>query len=370
MAPEVLNAMLPYFATHYGNPSSQHKVGMIALNAIKQARLTMASYLNIHPEELIFTSGGTESNYSAIFGIAKAYKRFGQHIITSPVEHKSVLAAIQQLKNEGFQIDFADVDKFGQVIPESVISKVNKNTILIAIMHANNELGTINPINMMAKQAKQINPKVIFFSDGVQAFGKLTPDLFEIDSYTISGHKIHGPKGIGALILKKSIKYKPHLIGGNQESEKRAGTENVPGIIGLAKATQLAFDHQFEDQSHGLSLKKYMLQLLKSIPDILINSPDDGLANTINFSIPGFSSEILTQALSDRSIYVSAGSACDSNSRRPSHVLQAIQLPKKVIDSAIRVSFSKYTTFNEITLTVNQLKSILNEIASIITLNK
>lgn len=366
VAPEVLAAMLPYFTENYGNPSSLHHHGIQAETAIKQARYRLAYQLNaISLDELIFTSGGTESNHLAIQGVAYAYRHLGQHIITTPTEHKSVLICCEQLKKQGYQIDYAAVDQFGCVIPESIHSLIRNDTILIAVIHANNELGTINPINHIAKQIKAKNPNIIFFADGVQAFSKIQIDLTNIDLYSISGHKFHGPKGIGALAKKNNIKLQP-IFSGQQEFGLRAGTENIPGIIGLAAASELAYQNFLKTSQHISTLKNKLISGLKQINHCVINSPADGLDNTINVSFLGVPAEILLHALNEENIFISSGSACTSNSRKPSHVLQAINLSTHRMKSAVRFSFSRYTTGDEIDFTIQKITLIVNKLRSLI----
>lgn len=367
VAPEVLTTMLPYFTERFGNPSSLHQFGIQSDEALAKARQKLSQQLSAtSSHRIIFTASGTESNHLAIYGIAKAYQRLGKHIITTHTEHKSTLASCASLKAEGFDISFADVDQYGKVIPESIYSLIQPNTILIAILHANNELGSINPINEIAKKCKSINAYIQFISDGVQAFGKISCDLTHIDAYSISGHKFHAPKGIAALAVNNQIKIHPIIPGGNQEFGLRAGTENLPAIIGLAAASEIAYQQLQSNQNHFKILKQYFLNAIKSLQQVEVNSPVDGLDNTLNLSFLGIPSEVLMQALNEKGVYVSAGAACDSNQREPSHVLKACKLSKPILQSAIRFSFSKYTTLDELEYTITQLKSILEMLRPII----
>lgn len=359
VAPEVLDAMLPYFMEQFGNPSSVHRYGVMAERAIKESRQKLASIFNVKSHEIIFTSGGTEAANFAIKGIARAAKRKGNHIISSPTEHEAVLESLKQLQQEGFEISFAPPDSSGLITPEAVKSLVKNETILIAIMHANNELGTINPIEIIGKTVKNINPQIKIFSDGVQAFGKCPIYLEHIDAYSMSGHKIHAPKGIGALILKEEILIQPLISGGGQEFGKRSGTENVPGIIALTTAAELADKHLIKNREHFNKLKYYFMRGLNNIDGVFINTPENSLENTLNISIPGNPAEVIIHALEQEGIFISAGAACHGTKRHTSHVLEAIKLPPQHIQSSLRFSFSRYNTLDEIQFTLETLQKIL-----------
>ena len=354
IAPEVFKAMEPYFMLQYGNPSSLHKFGIEAERAVKQSRRAIARLLGVDEQEIVFTSGATESINLAIQGTAWARKRLGNHIITTEVEHEAVLNTVKALEEKGFEVTYVTPDQYGRVKVEDVLSAVREDTILASIIHVNNELGTINPIHDIAKQ---LNPQILFFSDGAQAFGKIRTSLEHIDLYSISGHKIHGPKGVGALYIRQGVNIHPLVHGGKQEFGLRSGTENVPGIVGFAKAAELGFA---EDREHVRHLKKRFLEGMQGIDECTLNSPKDAIESTINVAFPGIPAEILLHALEEKGIFVSTGSACSSKNKRVSHVLKG--LAQEIAESSIRISFSRYNTLEEIVHTVFILKSLVVEL--------
>lgn len=364
VAPEVLEKILSFFLVSYGNPSSLHRRGVEVDVAISKARRCLSVLLRAKEQEIIFTSGGTESVNLAVKGVIEARKRFGAHIVTTPIEHDSVLATLKQLQQQkGVTVDFARVDCNGRVSLESVMEVLKADTILVSIMHVNNELGTINPVEEIAKEIKLKRKDILFFVDGAQAFGKREVNISNIDLYSISGHKFHGPKGGGVLYVKEKTPIQPLITGGGQEFGLRSGTENVIAIVGLAEAAKLAYSKLHMTQSHLRDLKFYFLEELKKIPQVVVNSTSDTLENTVNVSFDSIPSEVMMYSLEEKGIYVSAGSACRGAKRKQSHVLKAIGLPANRIQSAIRFSFSRYTTWDEICYTLESVKSIVNKLS-------
>lgn len=374
MAPEVLDAMLPYFDRVYGNPSSAHGKGFEAEKAVNGSRRILADIFGVREHEVIFTSGGTESINLALRGYARALRRRGKKIITSSVEHKAVLDTCKDLANEGFEVVYAEVDTYGGVHPEAVRDVVDSETVLVAIMHVHNELGTINDINAIARAVKSKKSDVVFFSDGVQAFGKLPMNLDGVDAYAISAHKIHGPKGAGALVIKEdAVLPRPLITGGGQEFNMRSGTQNVPAIVGLGAAAELAYKNHKTHAQHIAEIHDLFIKGLTSYDirsreilirsDIVkINSPDNALPTTVNVSFPGIPSEVLMRALEEKGIYTSPGSACTSKGKKGNYVLHEIGLPKERIESALRFSFSRYTTKEEIDYALQALEGSIHNL--------
>lgn len=368
IAPEVVDAMIPYLREHYGNPSSRHRKGLEAERAVRQSRETIARLLGVNETEIIFTASGTEGDNIAIRGIARARQRQGRHIITSQVEHPAVLETCRDLEAEGFQVTYLPVARDGTLSPETVLNALTDETILVTLMHVNNETGAIFPIEEIARQVKRTNSRVAIHSDGVQAVGKLKPDLTDIDLYTVSGHKFHAPKGIGALVVRQGVHLKPIITGGGQERGLRSGTENVAGIVGLARALELAYQDFDARRDHFLKLKERFLAGLEEIPDAHVNSPTNSVPTTVSVAFAGAPSEVLLNALEAEGIYASAGSACASahkSHRRRSHVLQAMGLEPALIDATIRFSFSRYTTMEDIDATLQALQRALPRIRAV-----
>lgn len=362
VAPEVMAAMQPYFTHTFANPSSLHGPGMEAEQAVKVARHTLATVFNASDQEILFTSGGTESINLGIRGVAQALKRQGKHIITAETEHEAVWGSVNQLQQAGYTVSFAKVDRDGQVSAEAIQSLMTDETILVAIMHVNNELGTINPIEAIARTVKARNKKTCVFVDGVQAFGKLIVAIPGVDLYALSGHKFHAPKGIGALYVKQGTPLQSLLSGGGQEFGWRSGTENVPGIVGLATAAELAYQDLQKQMDHWRVLKLYFVERLRELPQVQINSPAEGLPTTVNVSFIGIPSAVMMQALNAKGIYVSAGSACRGAQRKPSRVLHAAGLSKQRMQSAIRFSFSRYQTHDDIDFTLAAISDVLQAV--------
>lgn len=365
LAPEVLEAILPYFKEYYGNPSSRHKKGIEAERAVKESRQIIEDVLHVKSSEVFFTSGATEADNLAVKGVARALKRRGKHIITQKTEHEAVLESCKALEKEGFEATYLDVDEFGNIDKEELLKAVREDTVLVAVMHVNNELGTVYPINELAKAVKEKNPQTIFFSDGVQAFCKLEVELADVDLYAFSGHKIHGPKGIGGLVVKEGINTEPLLHGGGQERGLRSGTENVPGIVGLGKAVKISHENLKSNKEHIADLRSQFIRTLKDVPDVRINSPENGQPGILNIAFKGIPSEILLHALEERGIYASSGSACATGKQNISHVLEAININYEYAVSSLRFSFSGYNTLEEVNFTCNALKEVVPELRAI-----
>ena len=327
----------------YGNPSSLHKKGLEAQREVAHARQAVAVSLSAQPREIIFTSGGTEANNLAVLGGAAASRRRGKRIVTTAIEHPSVLEPMRQLEKEGFEVVFLTPDADGRVPEEAVLKAVTSDTILISVMAVNNELGSIQPIEVLKKAVKRAGAPALVHVDGVQAYGKLPlrPEKLGIDLLTVSGHKIHGPKGVGALYVSKNARILPRTFGGGQERELRPGTEAAPLIAGLGAAAEELPDWR-QAYSRMEKLRDYTLQKLSGLKGVEVNSPVGGLPYLLNFSALGIRSETMLHFLAQRGIYVSSGSACAKG--KQSHVLKAAGLPDSRISSAIRVSFSRENT--------------------------
>lgn len=327
----------------YGNPSSLHKKGLEAQREVAHARQAVAVSLGAQPREIIFTSGGTEANNLAVLGGAAAGRRRGKRIVTTAIEHPSVLEPMRQLEKEGFEVVFLTPDADGRVPEEAVLKAVTGDTILISVMAVNNELGSIQPIEVLKKAVKRAGAPALVHVDGVQAYGKLPlrPEKLGIDLLTVSGHKIHGPKGVGVLYVSKNARILPRTFGGGQERELRPGTEAAPLIAGLGAAAEELPDWR-QAYSRMEKLRDYTLQKLSGLEGVEVNSPVEGLPYLLNFSALGIRSETMLHFLAQRGIYVSSGSACAKG--KQSHVLKAAGLPDSRISSAIRVSFSRENT--------------------------
>lgn len=358
---EVVKAMMPYLSVNYGNPSSIYKMGRENRKVIEEARKKVAKILNCEPNEIYFTSGGSESDNTAIRGIAYKYKNKGNHIITSKIEHSAVLETCEQLKKEGFEITYINVDEKGIIQLEELKKAIKPTTTLITIIFANNEIGTIQPIEEIGKIAKENN--IIFHTDAVQAIGNTRIDVKKsnIDSLSLSAHKFYGPKGIGALYVKNEIQFNKFINGGHQERNKRAGTENVAGIVGLAKAMELAYDSLEEHNKKIKELRDYYVnQVKEKIPYIKINGDmEKRLPGNSNISFRFIEGEGLLLNLDLKGICASSGSACTSGSLDPSHVLLAIGLPHEIAHGSLRISIGKYNTKEEIDYVVESLAEIV-----------
>jgi len=360
----VIEKMTQVLSKDYGNPSSLHLKGLEAERHIRNTSQILSSLLKVGEDEIIYTSGGTESNNLAIIGIAQSYHRRGKHIITSKIEHPSVYYAMKYLEEEGFEISYLENDSKGYIDLNQLKKEIREDTILVSIMHVNNEIGTIQPIAEIGKIIKKINPGTVFHVDGVQSFGKLLlmPKKWNIDLLSISAHKFHGPKGIGALYKNKKVRLKSLLYGGGQQKGLRSGTENVPGIVGLGIAAEEIYQELDDNNRHILSLKKMLWEGLSShIDDVYLNGPDleDGAPNIINILFKNIKGEVLLHALEDKKIYVSTGSACSSNQPHLSQTLKSLGLSDEEVQSSLRFSFSKYNTEEEVKNCIQALKDIV-----------
>lgn len=355
--PEVLNAMIPYLSKEYGNPSSLYSIGRNAKRAIEDAREKVAKLINANKNEIYFTSCGSESDNTAIKGIAYRYKGKGNHIITSKIEHHAILESCKDLEKKGFKITYLNVNENGIVDLNELEESINDKTILISIMFANNEIGTIQPIEKIAKIAKSHN--IIFHTDAVQAAGNITIDVKDmgIDMLSISGHKINAPKGVGALYVKQGIEFDKFMNGGHQERNKRAGTENLAEIVGFGKACEIAKNNIENHNKYLKELRDYFIsELLKTEKNIKINgSMKNRLPGNMNISIKGVDATKLLLELDKKGICISTGSACNSGETTPSHVLTAIGLKSDDAKSAIRVTFGENNTKEEIDFLIENI---------------
>ena len=362
--PEVLKEMMPYLTEEYGNPSSLYSIGRSAKRAIDSARDKVANLINCEKNEIYFTSCGSESDNTALKGIAYKYKEKGNHIITTKIEHHAILESCETLEKQGFDVTYLNVDKDGIINISELKNAITDKTILISIMFANNEIGTIEPIEEIAKIAKANN--IIFHTDAVQAVGNIPIDVKKmgIDMLSLSGHKINAPKGIGALYVKKGIEFEKFMNGGHQEKNKRAGTENLAGIVGLGKACEIANKNLDYHMDYLKKLRDYYIsRVSENIDDIKINgSIEHRLPGNANISFIGVDSTALLLELDKKGICVSAGSACNSGESLPSHVLTSIGLSSEEAKSAIRATFSEDNTFEEVDNLVYNLKDIVKRL--------
>ncbi|MCX8202499.1 MAG: cysteine desulfurase [Candidatus Micrarchaeota archaeon] len=364
---EAIRAMSPYFDKHFGNPSSLHADGRIAADAIKNSRKIIADIINASPEEIIFTSGGTESDNLAIRGIASSNQKNGNHIITSAVEHHAVLNTVKDLEKEGFDVTIIPVNKYGEVDPKEIERAITKKTILISVMHANNEIGTIQPIGEIGKTAKKHS--VPFHVDAVQTFCHLPIDVkrMNIDLLSVSSHKIGGPKGVGALYVRKGLEIKPLFTGGPHEFNKRAGTENVAGIVGFAKAAEIANKEMEREKRRLEKLRDRIIDsILSSVPGSRLNGhPKNRLANNVNFGFVGVEGEALLLMLDSMGISASTGSACSSHNLSPSHVLLALDPDPVKAHGSLRITLGYKTTEKEVDYIIKAIQISVKKIREI-----
>ena len=362
----VLYAMYPYFSKNYGNASAIYSLGKKSSEAIKRAREKVAKAINANTDEIYFTSCGSESDNLSLKGFAYANKNKGNHIITSKIEHPAILNTCKTLEKQGFKVTYLNVDKDGFIIFDELVKSYNKDTILISIMTANNEIGTIQPIGKIGEFARKKG--VAFHTDSVQAIGNIKIDVEKanIDMLSMSGHKFYGPKGTGALYVRNGIKFDRIQDGGHQENEKRAGTENVPGIVGIGKAIEIADRNLNYNNKKLLGLRKYFIsELEKNIgkENIKLNGArDNRLPGNCNISFKGISSNIMLEELDKRGIYASGGSACSAGCGMPSYVLQAIGLKGEYLNGAIRFTFGEENTKDDIDYIVKQIREIIKKI--------
>ncbi len=364
--PEVVEAILPYLKEHFGNPSNLHYFGRETREAIENARAQVAELLNASPEEIFFTSGGTEANNWAIKGIAYEQKEKG-HIVCSPIEHGSVLNTCTYLQTQGYDVTFVKVDAYGLVDPADVRKAIKKNTFLITVMHGNNEVGTIEPIQEIAKIASEAG--VYFHTDAVASAGKVNLDVKKlgIDLMTISAHKIHGPKGAGALYIKNGVKIGPIIHGGHHEKGIRAGTENLAGIVGFGKACSILKDTMDEDIKRIKALRDYLEQeIFKGISDVRLNGHlEKRLVNTTHISVAYVEGESLLMNLDLEGVAVASGSACASGESEPSPVLKAMNVPPEYINSPVRFSLGRENTMEDIDYAVDVLEKVVKRLRAI-----
>ena len=368
--PEVVAAVARTMAEEFGNPSSLHRLGLRAEKLVKEARNRTADFLKVQESEIYFTSGGTESNNIVVQGIASLKSSKGKHIVTTSIEHPAIMNTLKYLEKKGFEITWLKNDHYGRIDINELKESLREDTILVTVIHVNNEVGVIQDIEEIGKALSTSKSKPHFHLDGVQSFAKLPLSLktWGVDSYAFSGHKLHGPKGIGGLYLNSRVNLPPLLFGGNQERGLRSGTENVPGIVGLSTALSFASKDSVHEFAHVNYLKSLMIELLtERIPEIKINSPVDPLFSPyiLNVSIPWTRGEIMVHSLEDKDIYVSTTSACSSKGKSKSHVLEAIGLDDKCIEGTLRISFSHENTEDDIRIAVSEITNAAVEIRSI-----
>lgn len=351
---EAVDKAVFYMTQDYGNPSSLHRLGLNAEKAVREAREAVAKGLGATAGEIYFTSGGTEADNMAIIRGAQSRKRTGNRIITTRVEHPAVLEPCEYMAKQGFEVVYIDVDSKGCIDMEQLENEINDRTILISVMHVNNELGSINPIAEIAK----LKGNALFHSDAVQSFGKvdINAGIMDIDVISVSGHKIHGPKGIGAIYVRKGTNIGPYMMGGGQEKAMRSGTENVPAIAGFGAAADISYTNMKSRTDNMKAVRSHLLEGIRdSIPDIRVNSPENGCPSVLNVSFLGTRGEVILHMLEDCGIYVSTGSACSSNKHGQSHVLKAIGLTDREIEGALRFSFSEFNTIEEMDYVLENL---------------
>lgn len=365
-APEVVEAMLPYFTEHYGNPSSVYSFASKNKEVITKQREIIADVLGASADEIYFTAGGSESDNWALKATAEAYKDKGNHIITTKIEHHAILHTAEYLEKQGFEVTYLDVDENGIVKLDELKKAIRPTTILISIMFANNEIGTIQPIKEIGEIAKEHG--ILFHTDAVQAFGQIPVNVDEchIDMLSASGHKLNGPKGIGFLYIRKGVKIRSFVHGGAQERKRRAGTENVPGIVGFGTAVKLAVDTMKERTDKEIQLRDYMIERIsEEIPYAKLNGDaKKRLPNNVNFSFRFIEGESLLIMLDMKGICASSGSACTSGSLDPSHVLLAIGLPHEIAHGSLRMTLSEETTKEDIDYVIDNLKDIVSKLRS------
>ena len=360
---EVRDIVAKTMMEDYGNPSSMHLKGVEAEKYVKEAAREIARTLKVQEKEIYFTSGGTESDNWALIGTAMANQRKGKHIITTVFEHAAISAPAAWLEDQGFEVTRVPVDSRGNLSMEELAAAIREDTILVSAMYVNNELGAVLPVEEIGALIKEKNPDTLFHADAIQAYGKyrIFPKKMKIDLLSVSSHKIHGPKGAGFLYIGEKVKIHPLILGGGQQKGMRSGTDNVPGIAGMGEAARIIYEHLEENTSRMRELKEYFRGELEKIDNVEINGPvaGEGAPHILNASFLGVRSEVLLHALEDQGIYVSAGSACSSHKRTGSPSLGAIGLSPERKESAVRFSFSEFTTKEELDYTLETLKSLL-----------
>ena len=360
---EVAQLVTRIMCRDYGNPSSLHNKGMEAEQYVRQAKEIIAKNLKVSEKEIFFTSGGTEADNIALIGSAMANYRAGRHLITTRVEHPAVLQTMRYLEEQGFKVTYLPVDKNGLIRLEELQNAVTRETILVSIMHTNNEIGALQPIAEAGNLIKKMNPNTIFHVDAVQGFGKfrIHPKRMNVDLLSVSGHKIHGPKGVGFLYINEKIKIKPIVYGGGQQQGMRSGTENVPGIAGIAKAVEKIYSNLDEDVEKLYEMKEYFINGVEKIDGIKINGlrGRESAPHIVSVSVRGVRSEVMLHALEEKGIYISAGSACAARKPQTSETLKAIGVEKDLLHSTIRFSFSIFTTMEEIDYTLKTMYDVI-----------
>jgi len=367
--PRVLEAMMPYLTEKFGNPNSIHAFGREARKAVDEVREKIAVLLNCRPSELVFTSGGTESDNLALRGVAMAYRRKGNHIVTTAIEHHAVLHTCRALQDEGFEVTYLPVDEHGLVAPEQVAEAVTDRTILVSIMHANNEIGTIEPLADIVRAVKEKRPDVLVHTDAVQTVGHIPVDVeaLGVDLLSFAAHKFYGPKGVGGLFVRRGVKLVPQLTGGGQERNRRSGTENVAGIVGMAKALEIAFAEMPTEIPRLQALRDELIEgVLAQIPDSRLNGhPTQRLPHNANFSFLGVEGEALLLQLDLHGIAASSGSACTSGSLEPSHVLLALGLSHEWALGSLRLTLGRFTTRQHIERVLAVLPPIIEKLRAL-----
>lgn len=360
---EVADLTSKVMTLDYGNPSSMHLKGVESEKYLRHAREVIAKNLKVNEKEILFTSGGTESDNMALIGTAFANQRAGRHLITTQIEHPAILQTMQYLEKQDFEVTYLPVDENGQVKLEELQRSLRKDTILVSIMHTNNEIGALQPIAEAGAIIRNFNPSIVFHVDAVQGYGKfrIHPKRMNIDLLSVSAHKIHGPKGIGFLYINEKIKIHPIIWGGGQQKGMRSGTENVPAIAGMALAIEKIYQNLEEEIDTLYAIKQRFIEGALKIEDVKVNglTGRDSAPHVVSLSVRGIRSEVLLHALEEKGIYVSAGSACASNKPSISATLQAIGVEKDLLDSTIRFSFSVFTTPEEIDYTLQNLYDII-----------
>jgi len=366
--PEVAQFMTKVMCEDYGNPSSMHTKGLEAEKYIKDSKDIFSRILKCEPKNIYFTSGGTESDNLAIIGSAQAYKRRGKHLITTKIEHPAVLNSFKYLEGEGFEVTYLPVNELGVVSPEDLKAALRDDTILVSVMHTNNEIGSLMPIEEIGKIIKEKNPEIIFHVDAVQGFGKaqIVPKKMGIDLLSVSSHKIHGPKGMGVLYVGDKVRLLPISYGGGQQGGLRSGTENVPGIAGMGLAAKKIYENLAADTDRMYALKEKLIKGALEFGNVKANGVSGDLSDLrqtaphiVSLSFEGIRAEVLLHALEDKGIYVSAGSACSTHKPEPSATLKAIGLEKELLDCTLRFSMSELTDEDEIKQTLKALEEIL-----------
>ncbi len=366
MRSEVLDAMLPYFTEKFGNASTIYSYGREAKKALEDSREKVANLIGADPKEIYFTSGGTEADNWALKGIAYANMNKGKHIITSSIEHQAILHTCQDMEKQGFKITFLPVDEYGLVDVKHIINSITDETIMVSIMHANNEIGTIQPIKEIVKAIRHKSPNSVFHTDAVQTVGKIPVNVkdMDVDLLSMSSHKIYGPKGVGALYIRKGVKIAPFMTGGAQESSRRAGTENIPGIVGFGKAAELAKFEQEQQYDKLITLRNKLIKgIMETIPYTRLNGhPTLRLPHNINISFEFIEGEAMLLNLDMKGICASSGSACTSGSLDPSHVLLAIGLPHEIAHGSLRLTLGRENSEQDVDYVLEVLPCIVNKL--------